>query len=90
MCSSLLTEYIFIINARLPQWLIGNYNAGATGDAGWIPGLGRSPGGGHGTPLQYSCLVNPMDRVAWWATVHNVAESQTQLKQLGMHTLLAV
>ena len=40
------------------------------GDTGWIPGSGRSPGGGHGHPLQYSCLGNPMDRVAWWATVH--------------------
>ena len=37
---------------------------------GSIPGLGRSPGGGHGNPLQYSCLENPMDRGAWWATVH--------------------
>ena len=48
--------------------------------------LGRSPGGGHGKPLQYSCLENPMDRTAWWATVHSVAKSRTQLKQIGMHT----
>ena len=41
-----------------------------TGDAGSISGLGRSPGGGHSNPLQYSCLENPMDRGAWWATVH--------------------
>ena len=48
------------------------------GDAGSIPGLGRSPGGGHGNPLQYSCLENPMDRGAWWATAHGVAkESDT-------------
>jgi len=40
-------------------------------------GSGRSPGGGHGNPLQYSCLENPTDRGAWWATVHRVAESQT-------------
>ena len=40
-----------------------------------IPGLGRSPEGRHGNPLQYSCLENPMDRVAWWAVVHRVAES---------------
>ena len=46
-------------------------------DVGSIPGLGRSPGGGHGNPLQYSCLENPMDREAWWATVHGVANSQT-------------
>ena len=47
------------------------------GDLGSIPGLGRSPGGGHGNPLQYSCLENPMDRGAWWATVHGVEKSQT-------------
>ena len=45
------------------------------GDVGSIPGLGRSPGGGHGNPLQYSCLENPMDRGAWQATVHRVADS---------------
>ena len=46
-------------------------------DAASIPGFGRSPGGGHGNPLQYSCLENPMDRVAWWATVHRVPKSWT-------------
>ena len=49
------------------------------GDLGSIPGLGRSPGKGNGNPLQYSCLENPMDGGAWWATVHRVAKSQTQL-----------
>ena len=49
------------------------------GDACLIPGSGRSPGGGHGNPLQYSCLESPMDGGAWRATVHGVAESQTQL-----------
>ena len=44
-------------------------------DTGSIPGLGRLPGGGKGNPLQYSCLGNPMDRGAWWATVHGVAKS---------------
>ena len=53
------------------------------GDLGSIPGLGRSSGGGHGNPLQYSCLENPMDRGAWQATVHRVTKSQTQLKQLS-------
>ena len=47
------------------------------GDTGWITGLGRSPGGGNGKPLQYSCLENPMNRGAWWATVHGVAKSRT-------------
>ena len=45
-------------------------NAGDTGDVGSIPGLGRSPAGGNGNPLQYSCLENPMNRGAWWAPVH--------------------
>ena len=53
------------------------------GDLGSVPGLGRSPGGGHGDPLQYSCLKNSMDRAAWQATVHGVAKSQTQLKRLS-------
>jgi len=55
-------------------------NAGDIRDAGLIPGSGRSPGGGHGNPLQYSCLENPMDREAWWATVHRVTKSWTLLK----------
>jgi len=49
------------------------------GNLGSIPGLGRSLGGGHGNPFQYSCLENPMDRAAWRATVHGVVKSQTQL-----------
>ena len=52
-------------------------NAGDVRDAGSIPGLGRSPGEGNGTPLQYSSLENPTDRGAWRATVHGVAKSQT-------------
>ena len=51
--------------------------AGDIRDVGSISGLGRSPGGGHGYPLQYSCLENPMNRGVWWATVHGVAESDT-------------
>ena len=50
-------------------------NAGDIRDSGSIPGLGRSPGGGHGNPLEYSCLENPMDRGAWQAIVHRVTES---------------
>ena len=52
------------------------YNAG---DPGSVPGSGRSPGEGNGNPLQYSCLENPMDRGAWWATVLGVAKSRTRL-----------
>ena len=55
-------------------------------DIGSIPGSGRSPGGGHGNPLQYSCLENPRDRGVWWATVHRVVMSRTHLKWLSMHT----
>ena len=74
---------------RLPWWLSGNEstcNAGVAGDTVSISGSGRSPGGGYGNPLRYSRLENPMDRGVWWATVHRVTKSQTQLKQLSTHT----
>jgi len=54
-------------------------NAGGPGDAGSIPRLGRSPGGGNDNLLQYSCLENSMDRGAWWTTVHGVTKSQTYI-----------
>ena len=54
-------------------------------DADSIPGSGRFPEGGSDNPLQYSCLENPMDRGASWATVHRVTKSRTRLKQLSMH-----
>ena len=54
---------------------------------GLIPGSGRSPGGGHGNPLQYSCLGNPMDRGAWEVTVHGITKSQRWLKRLSTHTM---
>ena len=60
-------------------------HTGDVRDAGSIPGLGRSPGGGHGTPLQYSCLKNPTDRGASRAMVHRVTKSQTRLKLLSIH-----
>ena len=63
------------------------FNALDTGDTGLIPGSGRSPGGGHGNPLQYSCLENPVDWGGWWVTVHGVMKSQTWLKRLSMHKL---
>ena len=63
----------------LPYSSNGKDSAYNAGDLGLIPGSERSPGGGHGNPLQYSCLENPMDRGAGQATVHGVAKSQTQL-----------
>ena len=60
-------------------------NAGDLRDTGSIPGLRRSPGEGHGNPLQYSCLRSPIDRGAWQATVHGVAKSWILLKQDSMH-----
>ena len=58
-------------------------NAGVLRDIGLIPGSGGSPGEGQDNPLQYSCLENSMDRGAWWAIVHRVTKSWTQLKQLN-------
>ena len=64
---------------------VKNPPAGDTGDAGSIPGLGRSPGG-NGNPLQYSCLENPMDRGAWWATVLRVGKSPDTNERLNTYT----
>ena len=60
-------------------WLRGKESACSTGDLDSIPGSGRCPGGGNGYPLQHSCLGNPMDREAWWPTVHGVTKSRTRL-----------
>ena len=60
------------------------------GDLGSIPGLGRSPGGGNGNPLQYSCLENFMDREAWWATVFGVARSWTHLSDYHFHLFFKI
>ena len=57
-------------------------------DAGLPSESGRSPGGGHGNPLQYACLENSMDRGAWQAAVHRVTQSWTQVKQLSMHACI--
>ena len=62
-------------------------NAEDVKDAGSILGLGRSSGGGPGNPLRHSCLGNPMDREAWWATVHKVVKNQIRLKRISnMHS----
>ena len=76
-----LSDWTMAITKELPWWLSSKESACSAEDLTWISGLERSPGGGHGNPLQYSCLENP-----WWAIVHRIAKSQTWLKQLSMHT----
>ena len=66
-----------VISRGFPGGLEVKVSACNAGDLGLIPGSGRSPGEGNDSPLQYSCLENPMDREAWWATVHGVAKSWT-------------
>ena len=83
--------FTFIINRGLPSWLSGKEStcsAGATRDMDSIPGSGRSPGGGYGNPLHYSCLKNPRDKGSWLTTVHTVAKGWTRVKQLSLHALL--
>ena len=65
-------------------------NAGDAGDTGSIPGLGRSPGEGNGNLLQLSCLKNPMDRGAWWATVHGVTKRWTQVSTYSLRSFSSV
>ena len=67
----------------IPQWLSGKESVCSAGDMGLIPGSGRSPGGCHSNPLQYSCLENLMDWGACWATGHRVAKSQAWLKWMS-------
>ena len=73
-------------NEGFPGGSDGKESACNVGDLGSIPGSGRSPGEGNGYALQYSCLENPMDREAWWATVHGVAKNQTQLSNWHPYT----
>ena len=79
--------YVYMVFIKLPlRGFPGGSEVKASasnvGDLGSIPGSGRSPGEGNGNPFQYSCLENPMDGGAWWATVHWVAKSQTRLRDL--------
>ena len=67
------------LSRGLPGCLEGKESARSAGDPGSISGSERSPGGGHGNPLEYSCLENPVDREAWRATVHGVTKNRTQL-----------
>ena len=71
--------YLYLHQASYVALVVKNWSAhaGDTRDAGLLPASERFPGGGHGNPLQYSCLENPMDRGAWWATVHGVTKSWT-------------
>ena len=71
-----------------PRGSDGKVSAYDAGDLGSIPGWGRSPGEGNGNPLQDSCLENPMDGGAWWATVHGVAKSRTQLSDFPFFPFL--
>ena len=75
-----------MLSGGFPGGSDGKESAYNAGDLGLIPGWGRSPGGGHGSPLQYSRLENPMDRGAWWATVHGVTKSRTRLSDSAQHT----
>ena len=70
--------YMYLHSGFLGGSVVENLPVNA-GDSGLIPRWGKSPGGGNGNPLQYSCLGNSMDRGAWWAAVHWVAKTQTQL-----------
>ena len=74
----------------LPWWLSGKEYACNAGDQGSISGSGRSPGEENGNPLQYSCLGNPMDRGAWWATIHGVAEELDTLGDFTTSTTIYV
>ena len=75
-----LASQVVLVLKNLPT------NARDTGDMGSIPESGRPSGEGHGNPLQYSCLVNPVDRGAWWSMVHMVAKSRTLLMLLSTHS----
>ena len=81
---SLRASQVALVVKNLPA------NAGEVRTTGLIPGLGRSPGGGAWQPFQYTCLENPMERGAWRATVHRVAESWIQPKQLSTHVRVLV
>ena len=88
-------EYVLWKKSKKRLWVVYESFSGASdgwdsaynvGDLGLVPGLGRSPGEGHGNPLQYSCLENSMDRWAWQATVHGVTKSWIWLSNWHTHT----
>ena len=75
--------YTLVVIVDFPGGSEGKVSACNAGDPGSIPGSGRSPGEGNGNPLQHCCLENPMDGGAWWATIHGVAKSWTQLSDFA-------
>ena len=77
---------MIVVFGSFPGGLVVKNSSANAGDAGSIPGSGRSPEGGNGNPFQYSCLENPMDREAWWAAVHGVAKSQNMIEHAHMHS----
>ena len=85
--SKLGKKYVKAVS--FPTDPVGKESACNAGDGGrhkFIPGSGRSPGGGCGNPLQYSCLENPMEREAWWTIAHRVTKSQTRVKKWNTHS----
>ena len=76
---------VLYFRSGISWWLSGKASVCNVGDACLVPGSGRSFGGGHGNPFQYSCLENPMDRGTWRATVHKVIKNWTRLKSLSTH-----
>ena len=100
-CSLPGSSVLGILQARIMEWGAmpssrgfsqpRNRTQGSRNAVDWnsIPGSGRTPGGGHGNSLHYSCLENPKDKGAWWPIVHGIAKSQSQLKRLSLPTLLS-
>ena len=82
----MLHLYSLVVYRGFPDDSDSKESTGNAGDLSSIPGLRKSPGAGHGNPLQYSFWENPMDRGAWRATAYGVTKSQTQLKRLSTHT----
>ena len=79
--------FVYILQPTFPAGSVSKESACNAGDPGSIPGLGRSPGEGNGNLLQYSCLVNSMDRRVWWATVHGDTKRRTRLSDFHFLSL---
>ena len=90
VCVSVCVCVCVCVHVGLLWWHGSKESTCNARDPSWTPGSGRSSGGGHGNPLQYSCLENPMDRGAWGAEVHRVAKSWTWLKWLNTHMYICI